>query len=206
MLAAQAVGAKPGMQILDACAAPGGKTCLMAEQMKGSGRVFAWDVHPHRVELIRAAARRLGLENVRPAVHDARRVMESMELAMDAVLVDAPCSGLGVMADKPDIRFRVTEEELESLPPLQAQILDACARMVKVGGRLVYSTCTILPAENEEQVRSFLTRHPEFELETDEAWLPEALRESMRGGMLQLLPSRDGVEGFFIARMRRRSM
>ena len=99
MLAAQAVQARPGMQILDACAAPGGKTCLMAEKMRGSGRVYAWDVHPHRVELVRAAARRLELENVRPAVHDARKVLESMELAMDAVLVDAPCSGLGVMKE-----------------------------------------------------------------------------------------------------------
>ena len=206
MLAAQAVQARPGMQILDACAAPGGKTCLMAEQMRGSGRVYAWDVHPHRVELIRAAARRLELENVRPAVHDARKVMESMELAMDAVLVDAPCSGLGVMKDKPDIRFRVTEEELNALPALQGQILDACAQMVKVGGRLVYSTCTILPEENEMQVRAFLDRHPGFEIDESTDWLPEALRGRMQGGMLQLLPNRDGVEGFFIARMRRRSV
>lgn len=206
MLAAQAVQARPGMQILDACAAPGGKTCLMAEKMRGSGRVYAWDVHPHRVELVRAAARRLELENVRPAVHDARKVLESMELAMDAVLVDAPCSGLGVMADKPDIRFRVTEEELNALPALQGQILDACAQMVKVGGRLVYSTCTILPEENEIQVRAFLERHPEFEIDESTGWLPEALRGRMQGGMLQLLPNRDGVEGFFIARMRRRSV
>ena len=206
MLAAQAVQARPGMQILDACAAPGGKTCLMAEKMRGSGRVYAWDVHPHRVELVRAAARRLELENVRPAVHDARKVLESMELAMDAVLVDAPCSGLGVMKDKPDIRFRVTEEELNALPALQGQILDACAQMVKVGGRLVYSTCTILPEENEMQVRAFLERHPEFEIDESTGWLPEALRGRMQGGMLQLLPNRDGVEGFFIARMRRRSV
>ena len=206
MLAAQAVEARRGMQILDACAAPGGKTCLMAEAMGGSGRVHAWDVHPHRVELVRAAARRLGLENVRPAVHDARRPMESMELAMDAVLVDAPCSGLGVMSDKPDVKFRVTEEELTNLLPLQRQILENCAQMVKVGGRLVYSTCTILPEENEQQVRAFLERHGEFEMDADDSWLPERFRGRMESGMLQLLPGRDGVEGFFIARMRRRSV
>ena len=194
------------MQILDACAAPGGKTCLMAEVMGGSGRVYAWDVHPHRVELVRAAAKRLGLENVRPAVHDARRPVESMELAMDAVLVDAPCSGLGVMADKPDVKFRVTEEELESLPPLQAQILESCARMVKVGGLLVYSTCTILPEENERRVRAFLEEHEEFEPDRDDSWLPGSLRDRMQDGMIQLLPGRDGVEGFFIARMRRRKV
>ena len=206
MLAAQAVQAKRGMQILDACSAPGGKTCLMAEAMGGSGRVHAWDVHPHRVELVRAAAHRLGLENVRPAVHDARKPIESMELMMDAVLVDAPCSGLGVMGDKPDIKFRTKEEDLVNILPLQREILESCAKAVKVGGRLVYSTCTILPEENEMQVRAFLERHPEFEIDTDASWLPESLRGRMEDGMLQLLPARDGVEGFFIARMIRRSL
>ena len=204
MLAAQAVGARPGMRILDACAAPGGKTCLMAERMGASGRVFAWDVHGHRVELIRAAARRLGLDNVRPALHDARRPVDDMALSMDAVLVDAPCSGLGVMWDKPDIRFRATEESLERMAPLQREILDACAGLVRYGGRLVYSTCTILPEENEAQARAFLERHPEFEPDDGAEWLPEALRGYLRDGMIQLLPDRDGMEGFFIARMRRR--
>lgn len=206
MLAAQAVGAKPGMQILDACAAPGGKTCLMSECMGGSGRVYAWDVHPHRVELIRAAAKRLHLENVRAQVHDARKTLESMELAMDAVLVDAPCSGLGVMWDKPDIKYRLNDQEFDALMPLQKDILEACAKCVRVGGRLVYSTCTILPGENEEQVRAFLAKHPEFELDTDVRWLPEALRDKAQEGMLTLLPARDGLEGFFIARMCRRSI
>ncbi len=206
MLAAQAVEARPGMQLLDACAAPGGKTCLMAEQMGTSGRVYAWDVYPHRVELIRAAARRLSLENVRPAVHDARRGLPSLELAMDAVLVDAPCSGLGVIQDKPDIKYRLKEEDFESILPLQREILENCSHFVRVGGRLVYSTCTILPEENEAQVSAFLSRHPEFEPDTDDSWLPEALRGKSADGMLTILPHRDGMAGFFIARMRRRSM
>ncbi len=206
MLAAQAVGAKPGMQILDACAAPGGKTCLMAERMGTSGRVHAWDVHAHRVELIRAAARRLGLENVRPAERDARKPVDSLRLMMDAVLVDAPCSGLGVIAEKPDIKYRQTEEGLSALPPLQGQILEACAGAVKVGGLLVYATCTILPAENEDVVRAFLEKHPEFEPDADDGWLPEALRPRLKDGMLQLLPNRDGLDGFFIARMRRKGV
>ena len=206
MLAAQAVEARPGMQLLDACAAPGGKTCLMAEQMGTSGRVYAWDVYPHRVELIRAAARRLSLENVRPAVHDARRGQPSLELAMDAVLVDAPCSGLGVIQDKPDIKYRLKEEDFESILPLQREILENCSHFVRVGGRLVYSTCTILPEENEAQVNAFLSRHPEFEPDTDDRWLPEALRGKSADGMLTILPHRDGMAGFFIARMRRRSM
>ena len=206
MLAAQAVEARPGMQLLDACAAPGGKTCLMAEQMGTSGRVYAWDVYPHRVELIRAAARRLSLENVRPAVHDARRGQPSLELAMDAVLVDAPCSGLGVIQDKPDIKYRLKEEDFESILPLQREILENCSHFVRVGGRLVYSTCTILPEENEAQVNAFLSRHPEFEPDTDDSWLPEALRGKTVDGMLTILPHRDGMAGFFIARMRRRSV
>ena len=204
MLAARAVGAKPGMRILDACAAPGGKTCLMAEQMGASGRVFAWDTHAHRVELIRAAARRLGLENVRPSERDARRPLESVRLSMDAVLVDAPCSGLGVIADKPDIRYRQTEEGLTALPVLQKDILWACAEAVRPGGLLVYATCTVLPDENENQVRAFLDAHPDFAPDTDDRWLPEALRPRLDGGMLRLLPHRDGLEGFFIARMRRK--
>ncbi|MBQ8088484.1 MAG: 16S rRNA (cytosine(967)-C(5))-methyltransferase RsmB [Clostridia bacterium] len=203
MLAALAVEPRRGMQILDACAAPGGKTCLMAERLQSSGRVFAWDVYPHRVELIRASARRLWLENVRPAEHDARVPHSGMERMMDAVLIDAPCSGLGVMNEKPDIRFRITDEEIEGLLPVQRDILENASKCVRQGGLLVYSTCTLLPEENERQVRSFLQNHPEFEPDVDTQWLPEALRDKCSEGMLQLLPSRDGVEGFFIARMRR---
>ena len=204
MLAALAVQPRRGMQLLDACAAPGGKTCLLAERMGGSGRVYAWDVHPHRVELIRAAAKRLGLDNVRPSEHDARKPLESFDLMMDAVLVDAPCSGLGVIAEKPDIKYRQSAESLAALPPLQRDILNSCARAVKIGGLLVYATCTLLPEENEAQVRAFLERHPEFAPDDDLSWLPEALRPYWSDGMIQILPSRDGLEGFFIARMRRK--
>ena len=204
MLAALAVEPKRGMSVLDACAAPGGKSALIAERMLGTGRVYAWDVHEHRVKLLRAMAQRLGLENLRPSVHDARRPIESLELSMDAVLVDAPCSGLGVIADKPDIRWRLTEENLRELLPLQREILSACAAHVKVGGLLVYSTCTILPEENERQVRACCAEHPEFELVRETDYLPEKFRALVSDGMLQLLQHRDGVEGFFIARMRRK--
>ena len=122
---------------------------------------------------------------------------------MDAVLVDAPCSGLGVIAEKPDIKYRQSEVSLSALPPLQRDILDACAGAVKVGGLLVYATCTLLPEENEMQARAFLQRHSEFEPDADGGWLPEPLRENLRDGMIQILPHRDGLDGFFIARMRR---
>lgn len=205
MLAAYAVQAKPGMQILDACAAPGGKTCLMAEQMQGAGRVYAWDLHEHRAELIRAAARRLALDNVRVQARDACVKNENLERSMDAVLVDAPCSGLGVMGDKPDIKYRLTDETIDALIPIQQKILETCADYVKLGGALVYSTCTILPEENAMQIRAFLSAHPEFEADTDASWLPEKLQSGYQNGMIQLLPCRDGVEGFFIARLRRKA-
>ncbi len=206
MLAALAVEPKPGMNVLDACAAPGGKSALIAETMGDVGRVYAWDVYEHRVELIRAAKKRLRLDCLRPAVRDARTPYADFEFYMDAVLVDAPCSGLGVIADKPDIKYRLTEEQIESLLPLQRELLENCARFVKVGGLLVYSTCTILPEENEKQVRAFLERHPEFAPETDASYLPESLRGRCTDGMAQLLSYRDHVEGFFIARMRRKGV
>ena len=205
MLAAAAVGAKPGMQVLDACAAPGGKTCLIADTMQGTGRVYAWDLHEHRVELIRAAARRLELDNIRAQVRDAAKPMESMELSMDAVLVDEPCSGLGVMGDKPDIKYRLTGAAIDALVPVQKSILNACASCVKPGGLLVYSTCTLLPEENEKQIEAFLNLHPEFAPDGDDKWLPEQLRVHYKDGCIQILPGRDGIEGFFIARLRRKA-
>ena len=205
MLAARALEAKPGMQVLDACAAPGGKSCLIAEAMRGAGRVYAWDLHEHRVDLIRAAAKRLGLDNIRPQVRDASRPSETLAGMMDAVLVDAPCSGLGVMGDKPDIKYRLTAEGIDALVPIQRSILDTCAAYVRPGGLLVYSTCTILPEENAAQVADFLARHPEFEPDDGSAWLPDALRGSWADGQIQILPSRDGMDGFFIARLRRKA-
>jgi len=206
MLAAYAMQVKPGMNVLDACAAPGGKSAMMSELMQGTGRVYAWDVHEHRVDLIRAAGKRLRLYNLRPAVHDARQEYEAFETLMNAVLVDAPCSGLGVIADKPDIRTRFDKQELAELVPLQRDILQNCAKFVKVGGLLVYSTCTILPEENEKQVREFLNNNPQFAPDTDDSWLPEKYRPLMKDGMLQLMQHRDGIEGFFIARMRRKCL
>jgi len=206
MLAARAVEPRPGMTVLDACAAPGGKAALMCEMMRGTGRVHAWDLHEHRVQLIKAAGKRLRLDNLRPAERDASVRREDLECQMDAVLVDAPCSGLGVMTDKPDLKYRVTDESIESLKAEQKKILDACSSYVKVGGLLVYSTCSILPEENEKQVKEFLLNHPEFKPDEGDAWVPEKLKPRFHNGMLALLPCRDGVEGFFIARMRRVSL
>ena len=205
MMACMAVNPKRGAQLLDACAAPGGKTCLLAEMMGGTGRVQAWEMHEHRTALITAQAKRLHLENIRPMTRDASRHREDMDMTMDAVLLDAPCSGLGVMSDKPDVKYRVTPESVADLCGIQAKLLDAVAPYVKEGGTLVYSTCSMLKCENQQQVEAFLQRHPEFEIDK----LPESIPEQFRahyGVGLQLLPHRDHVEGFYICRMRRKRL
>lgn len=205
MLACMALNPRRGSQLLDACAAPGGKACLLAEMMGGTGRVQAWELHEHRTGLIAAQARRLHLENIRPMTRDASRHREDMDMTMDAVLLDAPCSGLGVMSDKPDVKYRATPESVAELTQLQARLLDAVAPYVKEGGTLVYSTCSVLKCENVQQVEAFLARHPEFEIDKLPDSIPEGFRRQAGVG-LQLLPGRDPVGGFYICRMRRKML
>ena len=204
MTAAAAVDVRRGMSVLDCCAAPGGKTAFLAERMDGTGRVYAWDLHPHRVELIRAMTRRLRLENVRMAARDACDFREELADSMDAVLLDAPCSGLGVMDDKPDVKYRPTPESVAALCETQKKLLDTCCRYVKPGGTLVYSTCSMLKDENERQIARFLAEHPDFAVDALPETVPAALRAQAGAYGLQLLPHRDHVEGFFVARMQRR--
>ena len=203
MIACLAMDVKRGQQILDCCAAPGGKTCYIAEIMGGTGRVQAWDIHEHRVALIEAQAKRLGLENIRPMVRDAAKPREDLQGTMDAVLLDAPCSGLGFLAQKPDLKLRVTEDSIRELISVQEKLLDTVCGYVRPGGILVYSTCSILKEENERQAERFLQRHPEF-VETD---LPDSIPEKYRARRargLQLLEYRDGLEGFYLIRMRKK--
>jgi len=203
MMVCLAMAPKRGEKILDCCAAPGGKTAYMSEMMGDTGRVQAWDVYDHRVALITAQAKRLGIENIRPIMRDAAKYREDLEGSMDKVLLDAPCSGLGVLAEKPDIRLHLTEEGVGELMETQRKILDTVCRYVRPGGRLVYSTCSLLKGENEYQITRFLEEHPEFEIEKLPESIPEKYRQYESTG-LQLLPNRDGVEGFYICRMRRK--
>ncbi len=204
IMACLAIAPKRGETILDCCAAPGGKSCFMAELMGGTGRVQAWDIHDHRVELIAAQARRLGLENVRPMARDATIPRADLEGRMDAVLLDAPCTGSGMMGEKPDIKLRLTEEGLKELVDLQGKLLDAVSPYVRSGGRMVYSTCSVLKDENERQIEAFLKRHPEFETGTLPNTIPSRYRE-LSGPGLQLLPGRDGTEGFYLCLLNRKS-
>lgn len=201
VLAAMAAKARRGMNVLDTCAAPGGKAFILGEVMQGTGRVYAWDLHEHRVELIKTGAKRLKLDNIRCSVKDATVVKNEMLGSVEAVIIDAPCSGLGVMADKPDIKYHLTKARLSEITETQQKLMDCCCEYVKVGGALVYSTCTILPQENREQIKRFLDSHPNFKLDSDVSYLPEQLRSRADNGTVQFLPNRDGIEGFFIARM-----
>ena len=201
MLAAESMQVKRGMTVLDCCAAPGGKTAYMAEHMQGTGRVQAWDKHEHRVELLNAMAQRLRLYNVRPMMRDVTQYRDQFDKTFDAVLLDAPCSGSGVFHDKPDAKFRLTEEGVQELTRLQAEMMDVVSRYVKPGGTFVYSTCSVLPEENALQVEAFLAGHPDFAVAPLPDTIPAQFREKYGEFGLQLLPGVDPVEGFFIARM-----
>ena len=203
MLAAEAVQVKKGMKVLDACAAPGGKSAYLCEQMALTGRVFSWELHEKRALLLEGVKRRLGLDNMRITVRDASAYREDFEQTLDAVLLDAPCSGLGVLSQKPDIKLRLKPEDLPAIVQTQHKLLDTVCRYVRRGGTLVYSTCSILPEENALQIQRFLSEHPEYELIPLPETFPEELRRLQKPDGLQLLGCRDGVEGFFIARMKR---
>ncbi len=205
MLAVHALDPRPGQRILDACAAPGGKTAYIAERMENRGRLYAWDRHPHRVRLAKATLLRLGVPDVELAVRDATRADPELFGVLDGVLVDAPCSGLGVMVGKPDIRLTRCATAIEALAGVQEALLDAVLAYLRPGGALVYCTCTISRAENEEVVARFLEKHRGFEPDDWGRLLPEGIdpaRISM--GCLQLFPHIDGTDGFFIARLVRR--
>lgn len=194
---------KPNERIADACAAPGGKAVYAAVMMEGTGEVFALDVNERRTKLITETAARLGLPNVRVNVGDAREIDSIAELDFDRVLLDAPCSGSGVMNKRADLRWRRTPEQFEELVTLQRELIDACARVVKPGGLLVYGTCSIEAEENEEQVRRFLERNPGFSLESVEALVDSALVSA--DGFYRSLPHVHGIDGAFAARLRRRA-
>ena len=158
-LAVMALAPEPGSRVLDMCAAPGGKSFAAAIQMKDQGEIWSCDLHPHKKTLIQKGAQRLGLTCIRPQTADGKVRRPEWEGAFDRVLVDAPCSGLGVIRKKPDIRFK-DPEPLSGLPQVQSAILDNAAGYVKPGGVLVYSTCTILERENRAVTDAFLAAHP----------------------------------------------
>lgn len=205
MLAVEAAGIMPGSLVMDVCAAPGGKTMLAAEKTGEKGMVIARDLSDMKVSFVEENAGRMCLDQVRVQVHDATVLDESMIGKADVVIADLPCSGLGIIAKKRDIKYNVTPESLAELQMLQRQILDVVSQYVKPGGVLIYSTCTINPMENEDN-RDYIIKELGMEAESLDAFLPEVLKsETTAQGYLQLIPSIHETDGFFISKYRKKA-
>ena len=196
--AVAASGVRPGDKVLDVCAAPGGKSFSAAMAMEGRGEIVACDIHPHKLTLIEKGAERLGISCIRTGLADGRQTRDEWLEYFDAVLCDVPCSGLGIIRKKPDIRYK-DPAQLAGLPEVQRAILENAARYVKPGGTLLYATCTILPEENQGVTDGFLARYPEFQ--KDAFSIPGLDNEN--DGSLTLWPQRLGTDGFYICRMRK---
>ena len=204
-LCVAALDARPDHIVADTCACPGSKSFGIALTMENRGEVHSFDLHKSKLSLIESGAQRLGLSIVTATERDARQPDPELLGRCDRVLCDVPCSGLGVIAKKPEIRHKDLTESA-CLPAIQADILEASAGYLKPGGVLVYSTCTILPAENGDVVRAFLAAHPEFEpcdftFPAKDGTVCDIVSE---GGMVTLLPDENRTDGFFIARLRRK--
>ncbi|MCK9477885.1 MAG: 16S rRNA (cytosine(967)-C(5))-methyltransferase RsmB [Firmicutes bacterium] len=187
-LAAKAVNPKPGQLVIDVCAAPGGKTTQLAQMSDDKAKVIAFDIHPHKISLIERNAERMGIGSVTALVHDAATIKEEYVGTADSVLADVPCSGLGIIRKKPDIKWTKSPSDIEQIIKLQKSILAASAKYLKKDGVLVYSTCTINKHENSDVTDDFIKRHP-FE----KVWEK------------QLLPHIDNCDGFYICKLIRRS-
>lgn len=192
-LCCKALDAKPGQTVYDVCAAPGGKSFTLAQYMNNTGSLCSYELHPHRVKLIEQGAERLGITNLHALAHDALRFDESRQKA-DRVLCDVPCAGLGVIAKKPEIRYKKTED-IDNLPELQYNILCISSQYLKQNGILVYSTCSLNPAENEDVCTRFLRSHPQFQ---PLPILPDVDKRDVNH-MVTLLPHRTESDGFFIS-------
>lgn len=207
MLVAEVLKPEPGMDVLDSCSAPGGKATHIAEKMLDEGAVYAHDLHQKKVKLIEDKQKTLDLSIIQATAHDARKLKEKYaEASFDRILVDAPCSGLGVINSKPEIKYEKSERDIERLHTIQLDILNHVADLLKNDGLFVYSTCTIEKTENEQVIKSFLKENPDFTVDADFfKELPEELQSSI--GVteygLQLFPQSFGTDGFFLTRLRK---
>ena len=197
-LAVTAAGVTPGSRVLDCCAAPGGKSFAAAIDMGNQGEIVSCDIHPHKIKLIQAGRDRLGLSVIAPCLQSAMERKEDWVNSFDTVIADVPCSGLGIIRKKPDIRYK-DPEALRGLPKVQRAILANCSRYVRPGGVLLYSTCTLLRRENEDVVQAFLAENPQFELEPFQ--LPQF---GELPGWFTFWPHIHGTDGFFIAKLHRK--
>jgi len=202
MLAVIVLDPKEGELIIDVCSAPGGKATHMAQLMNNKGTIVARDIHPHKLKLIENTASKLGIDIIKTELFDACLLDKEMLGKADRVLVDAPCSGLGIIRKKPDIKYSKNLSQIDEIVSLQRKILSNAAQYLKVGGCLVYSTCTLQPEENIENVLAFLAENNQFKLIGFEKLLPEKLElSSSKEGYIQLYPNINQTDGFFISKM-----
>jgi len=204
MLAAKVLNPVSGDYVLDACSAPGGKATHMAQLMENKGKIVACDIHEHKIKLIDESAARLGANIIESRLYDVSVPNAEFEGAFDKVLLDAPCTGLGIIRRKPDIKWARKAEDIEGIVALQRRLIRNVSKWVKPGGVMVYSTCTVLPEENECILNDFLMENQDFEADDIRVFVPDGLALKAKGCMLHLYPHTDGTNGFFISRIRRK--
>ncbi len=202
MLAVHALDPKPGEFVLDLCAAPGGKSTYIAQLMKNEGIILARDIYDHKIKLVQDHAARLGIHIIQTEVFDATKFDHSLIEKADKVLLDAPCSGLGIVRRKPEIKYSKQPKDLKAIADLQLTILNHAGRYVKKGGILVYSTCTINKEENQDLIQKFIKQNTEFEISDANAFLPATIKNDNK--MIQLFPNVHGTDGFFICRLKKK--
>ncbi len=201
-LVGQIMDPKPGSTIIDLCSAPGGKSTHLAEKMNNTGKVIAKDIHEHKIKLIDENASRLGIDIIEAKISDALKIDDSLIDKGDYVLVDAPCSGLGLIRRKPEIKINKKEKDIENLSKLQIKILNNAKNYVKIGGILLYSTCTIERQENIDLIQRFLKENPNFKLVNIKDKIKETDNlDTLEKGYLQLYPHIHNTDGFFISKM-----
>jgi len=188
-LVAEFLEVKPGMRVVDTCAGAGGKTLHLAALMENKGQIIAMDIYAGKLKELKRRAKRAGAHNIQPRLIESSKTIKKLKESADRVLIDAPCSGLGVLKRNPDAKWKLQPEFIENIKKTQAEILDSYSKLVKKGGKLVYATCSILPSENEEQVATFIENNPNFSL----------INEN------KVSPSKSGYDGFYMALLERNS-
>jgi 16S rRNA (cytosine967-C5)-methyltransferase len=194
--------------VIDLCAAPGGKATHLAQLMQNRGEILAVDIHPHRLRLIEENAARLGISIISTLEADGRELPADHHGCADYLLLDAPCSGLGVLGRRADARWRKQKADIQVMADLSCELLHAAAAYIKPGGYLCYTTCTVTEEENNGNIRRFLTAQPDFKpapMTKLAELLPDNLdKQAALSGSIQLLPQRQGLEGFYISLLKKK--
>ena len=205
-LAVKILEPQEGQNILDACSAPGGKTTYIAELMNNNGKITAWDIYEHRINLIKQTAQRLGITIINANVQDATKFDKNLIQKFDKILVDSPCLGIGVIKRKPDIKWRRKLEDIEEITKIQKTILENCSKYLKPGGEIVYSTCSIFEEENENVISDFLQKNINFEIcKNNSKFLTKNTNKKIyKNGQIEIFPD-DIQDGFFICKMHKKT-